>query len=196
MIRWLPILLLLTFAACEGTMSLDDDSAALQDGASALAPGADTTPAPTSPADTTPAPTTPAPTTTPTTTPPAEPEPEVPTEPDPEPEPEEPALPELGSIVEFQISPGTGGGAWNTSADAVVVYVGQVLRITNFDDRDHTMHAADNAAVDHGNTIRPGQSEDHVVTSPQPVGTEARMWDHGEGRAAAFWVEARDYPTP
>ena len=195
MTRWLPILCLF-FAACQGTLDLDDGS--VQDGSAGLTAAAAVQPAADAPADAAPPPATSTPTptdTTPVDEPPPTTDP-VPPEPEPEPEPEEPALPEPGSTVEFTIAQGTGTGAWNTPETAVVVYVGQVLRLTNFDDRDHHMHAANDAAVDHGGNLRPGQSEDHVVVSAMPVGTEARLWDHNDGRDAAFWVEAREYPTP
>ena len=160
---------------------------------------------PSQPADTTASPPAAGPTTqTPAADPLANADPvdDAPTEPDPdsapmtepEPEPEE-TLPEPGSIVDFEIAQGTGTGPWNTADDPVVAYVGQVLRITNFDDRDHQMHATDDAPVPHGNVLRPGQSAEYVVSSPAAIGDQADMWDHNDGRNAAFWVEALEYPT-
>ncbi len=100
--------------------------------------------------------------------------------------------PEPGSIVEFRITEGTGTGAWNTREEAVVVYVGQILRIINEDSRDHQLHAGDNAPVDHGNRLVPGQSQDLEVERPMELGDNPQLYDHNDGRDAAFWIESRE----
>lgn len=193
MVRLLAILSLF-LVACQGTLEMEDPGAA----SPAPVPTAAVSSAPQAPAPTTPttAPDPPADTVAPTTPGPTTPEePPLEEEPPVEEEPT-PTLPEPGSTVEFTIAQGTGAGPWNTPETAVVVYVGQVLRVTNFDDRDHQIHASSAAPIPHGNRIVPGQSEEYVVTSPLTVGTEAQLWDHGDGRNAPFWVEAREYPTP
>lgn len=98
--------------------------------------------------------------------------------------------PAPGSVVEFQIVEGTGSGPWNSRDDAVVVYVGQILRITNLDSRDHQLHAGDDAAVDHGSRMVPGQSLDFDVERAMSLGDNPRLYDHGDGRSAAFWLES------
>ena len=134
--------------------------------------------------------------------PPTQPEPEV-EAPQPEPDPtieepveepmeEVPTRPEPGTVVEFTIQQGTGAQAWNTKEEPVVVYVGQILRLTNFDDRDHQLHSGDAGAVDHGSRIRPGQSLDMEVKRTLEVGDSAKMWDHGDGRDAPFWVVSKE----
>lgn len=97
--------------------------------------------------------------------------------------------PEPGTIVEFTIEEGTGSGAWNSREEAVVLYVGQILRLTNLDSRDHQLHAGDDAPVDHGNRLVPGQSQDLEVESPMELGS---LYDHNDGRSAEFWLEARE----
>jgi hypothetical protein len=103
--------------------------------------------------------------------------------------------PEPGTIVEFRIAEGTGTGSWNTQEDPVVVYVGQILRLINEDSRDHQLHAGDGAAVDHGNLMVPGQSQDLEVTqpmAPMALGDSPQLYDHNDGRSAAFWLESRE----
>lgn len=202
MIRWLPVLLFLVGSSCYGTLELGDES---YDESALVASESATPTLPSTqdtPADAQPQPSTsePAPSATPSPAPAAEPDPtEEPVEPPVEEEEEEevePALPEPGSIVDFEIAQGTGTAAWNTADDPVVVYVGQVLRVTNLDDRDHRMHASSAAPVPHGGRLQPGQSEEYVVSSPLVVGDSAELWDHDIGRSASFWVESRPYPEP
>lgn len=200
--RAIPLLFAFFLVACQGTLDMDSEkqerTSPYAEALRANAEDDESAPVDTpadSPADTTqPTQTAPAPTPEPAEETAPEPEPAEETAPEPAPEPEEETLPEPGSIVEFQIAEGTGTAAWNTKDDPVVVYDGQVLKITNFDNRNHRMHASQEAPVPHGGDLVPGQSEEYVVSGTMSVGDEAMLWDHNDGRSAAFWVEARPYP--
>ncbi len=180
-VRFLAIgLILFGIFGCEGTLDMSD----LESEQTAL----DAQPVVSSPQPTaTPLPTDPGPADTPTTEEPTEELPEPVAE--PEPEPEVPTRPGPGTVVEFTIQQGTGASDWNSKDEPVVVYVGQILRITNFDDRDHQLHSPGDGPVDHSSRIRPGESLNLEVMRPQEqLGDQSRLYDHADGRSASFWL--------
>ena len=102
--------------------------------------------------------------------------------------------PAPGSVVEFRIPAGAGEGPWNSPDTAVVVYVGQILRVINDDSIDHQIHAPDDGAIDHGGRLSAnGGSENYDVTRSDPLDPgRTNYYDHGLGRPANFWIDARD----
>ncbi len=93
-------------------------------------------------------------------------------------------------IVEFRIAAGTGSRPWNSFSNPVRVRVGQILRVHNDDTTAHAIHAG-GSPFQHGKRIDPGSFRDHPVLSPhQPVDGSPQIYDHNNGRGAAFWVVA------
>lgn len=90
------------------------------------------------------------------------------------------------NVVEFHISPGTGGGPWNTPGQAVTAHVGDVLRIVNDDSVPHRLHT-DGVPFPHpAADISPSESADYVLQAPFQPGNGHVLYDHDSGPAASF----------
>jgi hypothetical protein len=103
-------------------------------------------------------------------------------------------VPRLPSVVEFQIPPGTGNTAWNTSVNPINVAVGQTLRIVNGDSVNHAIHT-NGVPFPHGNTIAPGASESRVATAPYDSRVSGPLYDHifqGANPRPDIWINAID----
>lgn len=104
--------------------------------------------------------------------------------------------PQAGQVIEFRIAAGTAEGPWNSPDTAVVLYVGQVLRIVNDDSIDHQLHAPDDGAIQHGGRMSAnGGSDTFDVERADPLDPQrTSYYDHELGRPANFWIDARPLP--
>ena len=95
------------------------------------------------------------------------------------------------SIVEFHITDGTGKGPWNTKETAVMMKVGEVLRIFNDDKIVHQLHT-NGAPFGHGNAIKAGTYLDHLTKKPfQPTTQAEEIYDHLAGPSATFYIRVQ-----
>lgn len=109
---------------------------------------------------------------------------------DPVPTPE--TRPEVGSVVMFEIPPGTGDGEWNSSAAPLVAYVGQILLIVNKDSETHQLHVSGGGPTNHGEPMAAnGGAQEFELTAVSPIGDTTPFYDHIDGSSAGFWLEIR-----
>lgn len=95
------------------------------------------------------------------------------------------------NIVTFSIPAGTGNKPWNTAANPVVVFRGQILRITNNDSMVHRLHTGGRPCPHQPGNISTGQSFD-CVASQTHAATATDTYDHNVGNSANFYVSVID----
>ena len=98
-------------------------------------------------------------------------------------------------VVEFHIADGTGKSPWNTKDTAVIMKVGQVLRIFNDDKINHQLHT-NGAPFGHGNLIKPGTSVDSLTKYVfNPKNPSEEIYDHIVGPSATFYIRVEPATT-
>jgi hypothetical protein len=91
-------------------------------------------------------------------------------------------------IVEFHIPAGTNNQAYNTLDTALVVNVGQTLRVYNDDSVAHRVHT-NGIPCAHGDTMAPGGFWDCNIESVHSAKAKD-IYDHNFGPNAQFYIEA------
>ena len=91
------------------------------------------------------------------------------------------------NLIVFRIPLGTGNGAWNMQASAVMVTPGKTLRIFNDDSVNHILHTNGNMPCGHQNTAtgQPGTFYDCVIAAGFNPAT-SRTYDHVGGGGDLF----------
>lgn len=95
------------------------------------------------------------------------------------------------NLVEFRIRAGTGNGAWNTAAAAVLVFPGQTLRIFNDDTIAHRLRTPGTPCLQQPTNMAPNQSYDCVINSAHAANA-TDLYDFNAGAAAVFYVNSMD----
>jgi len=95
------------------------------------------------------------------------------------------------NLVEFRIRAGTGNGAWNTAASAVLVFPGQTLRIFNDDTIAHRLRTPGAPCPQQPANMAPNQSYDCVINSAHAA-TATDPYDFNAGATAIFYVNSMD----
>jgi hypothetical protein len=93
--------------------------------------------------------------------------------------------------IDVHLAAGTGTQPWNTMAAATLVFVGQVLRIYNDDTIPHRLHTNGSPCIHQPAESAPGAFYDCAIIAAHPV-TQADLYDHDAGNAAAFYVNSID----
>lgn len=96
--------------------------------------------------------------------------------------------------VVFRIGAGTGTGPWNTQSNAVLVFVGQTLRIYNDDTVNHRLVTPGQPCAPQAAASPPGGYYDCAVSS-EHSGMATDLYDADAGASAVFYVTAIDGAT-
>lgn len=98
---------------------------------------------------------------------------------------------EIQMTLEFEIPPGTGISAWNTSVAPVETFIGQVLRIRNGDSFGHQLKTNGRPCVS-TQEIDPGNYGNCLVKHSYSRVTNGPIYDAGAGPSAPFYAVAYD----
>lgn len=94
----------------------------------------------------------------------------------------------FAKTVTFTIKPGTGTGAWNTSAETLVLETGDFLNLVNGDSVEHALHTG-GKPCEHSDYLQPGQSQKLEMTGTWNPETDKPLYDHFHQSTGFFWLK-------
>lgn len=90
--------------------------------------------------------------------------------------------------IVFRIPAGTGVAAWNSAASAVLLFVGQTLRVCNDDTINHQLRTGGQPCAAQGAPMSKGQFYDCAIANTTTTG----LYDQIAGTNAAFYIRTLD----